>query len=156
MPSIWIAYCISVIRRCSHAGVEGDRVANPAVPGSWFRSRQSREPRSIQRNAIAKGANGEPAVLPGVLIVVCGLISKETELHAKGAFAIDSPPPGTSQIEANASGLYPALTVAAGAGTSSTIPVDKNVSAVTSTTSTQLTQLEAMRCASSRKMHRYA
>src|SRR5215831_11298546 len=38
-------------------------------------------------------------------------------------------PPGTSQIEANASGLYPALTVAAGAGTSSTIPVDKNVSA---------------------------
>src|SRR5215831_9533249 len=94
MPSIWIAYCISVIRRSSHAGVEGDRVANPAVPGSWFRSRQSREPRSIQRNAIAKGANGEPAVLPGVLIVVCGLISKETELHAKGAFAIDSPPPG--------------------------------------------------------------
>jgi len=39
------------------------------------------------------------------------------------------------------------------AGTSSTVPVEMNVAAVTSTMSPQLTRLKAMDCAFSRKVH---
>jgi hypothetical protein len=41
-----------------------------------------------------KGTNGEPAVLPGVRIVLHGPITKETESDARGAFAIDGLPRG--------------------------------------------------------------
>jgi hypothetical protein len=49
--------------------------------------------------------------------------------------------------------LYVALAVEVTAGTSSTVPVEMNVAAVTSTTSPQLTRLKAMDCAFSRKVH---
>jgi hypothetical protein len=91
--------------------------------------------------------------LPGVLISLHEPITKETESDAKGAFAVDGFPPGTYQIEANASRVYAALAVEVSAGTSSTVPVEINVAAVTSTTSPQLTRLKAMDCAFSRKMH---
>jgi len=100
-----------------------------------------------------KGTNGEPAVLPGARIVLRGLITKETKSDAKGAFAVDGLPPGTYQIEANAPGLYAALAVEVRAGTSSTVPVEMNVAAITRTTSPQLTPLKAMDCAFSRKVH---
>ena len=100
-----------------------------------------------------RDTNGEPAVLPGVLIVLHEPITKETESDAKGAFAVDGFPPGTYQIEANASRVYAALAVEVSAGTSSTVPVEINVAAVTSTTSPQLTRLKAMDCAFSRKVH---
>jgi hypothetical protein len=88
---------------------------------------------SIRGEAFTKGTNGEPAVLPSVLIVLHGPITKETESDAKGAFAVDAIPPGTYQIEANAPGLYAALAVEVTAGTSSTVSVEMNVAAVTST-----------------------
>ena len=128
----------------------------PVFPGPGFVQGSSATPGSIQRNAFTKGTNGESAVLPGVLIVIRGPISKETELHAKGAFAIDSLPPGTSQIEANAPRLYRTLAVEVGAGTSSTIPIERNVAAVCSTSSTQLTRLRATHSARSRKMFHHA
>jgi hypothetical protein len=88
---------------------------------------------SIRGNAFTKGTNGEPAALLGVVIVLHGPLTKETESDAKGAFAVDGLPPGTYQIEANAPGLHAALAVDVGAGTSSTVSVEMNVAAVTST-----------------------
>jgi hypothetical protein len=88
---------------------------------------------SIRGDVLTKGTNGEPAVLPGVLIVLHGPITKETESDAKGAFVVDGLPPGTYQIEANAPGLYAALAVEVSAGTSSTVSVEMNVAAVNST-----------------------
>jgi hypothetical protein len=108
---------------------------------------------SITGDVFTKGTNGELAVSPGVLIVLHGPITTETESDAKGAFAVDGLPRGTYQIEANAPGLYAALAVEVSACTSSTVPVDINVAAVTSTTSPQLTRLKAMNCAFSRKVH---
>ena len=107
----------------------------------------------LRGDVFTKGTNGEPAVLPGARIVLRGLIIKETESDTQGAFAIDSLPPGTYEIEANAPGLYAALAVEVRAGTSSTVPVEMNVAAVTSPTSPQLTRLKAMDCAFSRKVH---
>jgi len=108
---------------------------------------------SIRGDVFTKGTNGEPAVLPGARIVLRGLITKETESDTQGAFAIDSLPPGTYEIEANAPGLNAALAVEVRAGTSSTVPVEMNVAAVTSPTSPQLTRLKAMDCAFRRKVH---
>src|ERR1700720_4829559 len=88
---------------------------------------------SIRGDVFTKGTNGEPAVLPGVLIVLHGPITKEAESDAKGAFDVDGLPPGTYQIEANAPGLYAALAVEVSAGTSSTVSVEMNVATVNST-----------------------
>jgi hypothetical protein len=91
--------------------------------------------------------------LPGVRMVLHGPITKEAESDAQEAFAIDGLPSGTYHIEANASRLYAALAVEVSSGTSSTVPVEMNVAAVTSTTSPQLTGLKAMDCAFSRKVY---
>ena len=53
---------------------------------------------SIRGDVFTKGTNGEHAVLPGVLIVLHGPLTKETKSDAKGAFAVDGLPPGTYQI----------------------------------------------------------
>jgi hypothetical protein len=121
--------------------------------GLGFAQGSSPALRSKRGDVFTKGTNGEPAVLPGARIVLRGLIIKETESDTQGAFAIDSLPPGTYEIEANAPGLYAALAVEVRAGTSSTVPVEMNVAAVTSPTSPQLTRLKAMDCAFSRKVH---
>src|SRR3984893_11358668 len=76
-----------------------------------FAQSGSTAPGSIRGDVFTKGTNGDPAVLPGVLIVLHGPITKETESDANGAFAVDGLPPGTYQIEANAPGLYAALAV---------------------------------------------
>lgn len=120
--------------------------------GSGFAQVSSPPSGSIRGDVFAKGASAEPAVLPKAEIVLRGSEAGETELDAQGAFAIDGPPPGPYQIEANAPSLCAALTVEAGAGTSSTVPVEMNLVAVTSMTSPQLTRLKAMDCAFSRKM----
>ena len=86
-------------------------------------------------------------------IVLHGPITKDTESDAQGVFAVDGLPPGTYQIEANAPRLYAALAVEVRAGTSSTVPVEMNVAAVTGTTSPQPTRLKAMDCAFGRKVH---
>ena len=86
-------------------------------------------------------------------IVLRGPVTRETESDTQGAFAIDGLPRGIYLIEANAPGLYAALAVEVRAGTSSTVPVEMNVAAVTSPTSPQLTRLKAMDCAFSRKVH---
>ena len=118
-----------------------------------FAQRGSTASGSIRGDVFTKGTNGEPAVLPGVLIVLHGPITEETESDVKGAFAVDGLPLGTYQIEANAPGLYEALAVEVSPGTSSTVPVEMNVAAVTGTMSPQLTRLKAMDCAFSRKVH---
>ena len=104
------------------------------------------------RDVVTKGTNGEPAVLPAARILLRRPITNEAESDTQGAFAIDGPPPGTSEIETDALGLYAAFTVEVRAGTSFTVPVQVNVAAVTSTMSPQLTQLKAMDCAFSRKV----
>jgi hypothetical protein len=118
-----------------------------------FSQSGSTESGSIRGDVFTKGTNGEPAVLPGVLIVLHGPITKETELDTQGAFAIDCTSPRTYEIEANAPSLHAALGMEARAGTSSTVLVEMNVAAVPSTTSTQLTRLKAIDCAFSRKVH---
>ena len=108
---------------------------------------------NMRGDVFTKGTNGEPAVLPGARIVLRGPKTKETESDTHGAFAIGGLPPGTYEVEADAPGLYAALAVEVRAGTFSTVPVEMNVAAVTSTTSPQLTRLKAMDCAFSRKVH---
>ena len=107
---------------------------------------------SLRGDVFTKGTNGEPAVLPGARIVLRRPITKETELDTQGAFAIDGFPPETYEIEANALSLYAALAAELNVCTSSTVPVEMNMSAVTSTTSPQLTRLKAMDCAFCRKV----
>ena len=124
--------------------------------GLGFAQGSSAAPGSVKGEVFTQGTNGELAVLPGVLVVVHGLIIKGTESDAHGAFAVDGPPRVTYPIEANAPGLYAALAVEAGAGTSSTIPLEKNMAAVSSLTSTQLTRLKAMDCAFTREVHHHA
>ena len=134
----------------------GNALTTLLLLGLSFAQGSSPAPGSIRGGVFMKGTNGEPAVLPDARIVLHGLINKEAESGAQGAFAIDglpSLPSGTYRIEANASRLYAALAVEVSSGTSSTVPVEMNVAAVTSTTSPQLTPLKAMNCAFSRKVH---
>src|SRR5580658_2973630 len=97
-------------------------------------------PGSIRGDVFTKGTNGEPAVLPGVRIVLHGPITKETESDAQGVFAIDGLPPGTYQIEANAPGLSGGLAVEVTPGTSSTVAVETNLTMVTSTVTVTATE----------------
>jgi hypothetical protein len=127
----------------------------PLFPGLGF-AQGSATPGSTRHNAFTRGTYGEPAVLPPARIVLHGPVNNETQSDAKGAFAIDSLPPRSYDIEASAPDLSALFAAAVSTAASSTDPVEMNVAAVRSTTSTQLTQLEAMHCASSRKMHRYA
>src|SRR5258705_2473796 len=113
----WVAYVLSILL-----------FVLPA-----FAQSGSTAPGSIRGDVFTKGTNGEPAVLPGVVIVLHGPSTKETESDAKGAFGVDGLPPGAYQIEANAPGLYAAVAVEVRPGTSSTVPVEVNVAAVTST-----------------------
>ena len=108
---------------------------------------------SIRVDVFSKGTNGEPAVLPGARIVLRGPITKVTQSDTQGAFAIDGLPPGTYEIEANAPYLFAALAVEVSAGASSNIPSEMNVAAFTTAMWTQLTQLKAMDCVFSRKVH---
>ena len=125
--------------------------------GHGFAQGSSAAPGSIRREVFTKGTHGELAVLPvGVFIVLHEPITEGTESDAQGAFAIDSPPPRTHQIEANAPGLYAALAVAVSTDAASTGPVEMNMAAVTSTTSTQRTRLRAIHSAFSRKMLHHA
>jgi TonB dependent receptor/Carboxypeptidase regulatory-like domain len=113
----WVAYVVSMLL-----------LVLPA-----FAQSGSTESGSIRGDVFTKGTSGEPAVLPGVVIVFHGPITKKTESDARGAFAVDGLPPGTYQIEANAPDLYAALAVEVIAGTSSTVSVEMNVAAVNST-----------------------
>src|SRR5882724_3723064 len=113
----WVAYVVSILLFVLPAFAQSGSTSSGSIRGDVF----------------TKGTNGEPAVLPSVLIVLHGPITKETESDSKGAFAVDGLPPGTYQIEANAPGLYAALAVEVSAGTSSTVRVEMNVAAVTST-----------------------
>src|SRR5260370_8826202 len=133
----WVGYVVSILLLVVPALAQSGSTASGSIRGDVF----------------TKGTNGELAVLPGVLIVLHWPITKETESDAQGAFAIDGPPPGTYQIEANASCLYAVLAVEVSADASSIVPVEMNVAAVTSTMSRQLTRLRRMNCAFSRKVH---
>jgi hypothetical protein len=97
-------------------------------------------PGSIRGDVCTKGTNGEPAVLPGVRILLHGPITKETESDAQGAFAIDGLPPGTYQIEADAPGLTGGLAVEVTAGTSSTVALETNLTMVTNTVNVTATE----------------
>jgi hypothetical protein len=106
-----------------------------------FSQSGSTESGSIRGDVFTKGTNGEPAVLPGVVIVLRGPITKETESDARGAFAIDSLPPGTYVIEANALGLSGGFAVEVTPGASSTIPLEMNVTMVSNTVNVTATEL---------------
>jgi hypothetical protein len=120
----WVAYVVSILL---------------FVPPAFTQSGSSGS-ESIRGDVFTKGTNGEPAVLPGVLIVLHGPITKETESDAKGAFAIDGLPPGTYQIEANALGLSGGLAVEMTPGTSSTVHVEMNVATVSNTVNVTATE----------------
>src|SRR5580692_10981039 len=96
---------------------------------------------SIRGDVFTKGTNGEPAVLPGVRIVLHGPVTREGESDAQGAFAVDGLPAGTYQIEANALGLTGGLPVEVTAGTSSTAPIEMNVTTVSNTVNVTATEL---------------
>ena len=133
----WVGYVVSILLLVLPALAQSGSTASGSIRGGVF----------------TKGTNGEPAVLPRAVIVLHGPITKETEWDAKGAFAVDDILPRTYQIEANAPIFYAALGVEVSAGASSAVPIEMNVSAVTRTTSPQLTTLKAMDCAFSRKVH---
>jgi hypothetical protein len=138
----WVAYVVSILLFVLSAIAQSGSTASGSIRGAVF----------------AKGTNGELAVLAAVFIVLHGPIThgpitKETASDALGAFASDGPPPATYQIEANAPRSYAGLAVRVSAGASCTVPDEMNVAAVTSTKSLQPTQLKAMDCAFSRKVH---
>src|SRR5580658_469751 len=108
--------------------------------GLGFAQGGSPAPGSIRGDVFTKGMNGEPAVLPGVRIVLHGPTTKETESDAQGVFAIDGLPPGTYQIEANAPGLSGGLAVEVTSGTSSTVPLEMNVTTVSNTVNVTATE----------------
>src|SRR6266550_3902790 len=87
---------------------------------------------SIRGNVFTTTQNGEPAVLPGARIVLHGLVNKETESDAQGAFAIDGLPPGMYDIEASAPGLNTTLSVEVKPGTASVLPIELTMAAVES------------------------
>src|SRR5258707_11449249 len=103
----WVAYVVSILLFVLPAFAQNGSIA----------------PGSIRGDVFTKGTNGEPAVLPGVVIVLHGPITKETESDAKGAFAVDGLPPGAYQIEGNAPGLYAAVAGEGRPGPSSSGPV---------------------------------
>jgi hypothetical protein len=131
----------------------GTALASLLLLGLRFAQGNSDVLGSIRGDVFTKGTNGEPAVLPGARIVLRGPITKETESDTQGAFDIDGLPRAFYEIEAIAPGLYSVLSAEVTAGTSSTVPVEMNVAAVTSATSLQLARLKAMDCAFSRKVH---
>jgi len=98
--------------------------------GLGFAQGGSPPPGSIKGDVFTKGTNGEPAVLPGVRIVLHGPVTRETESDAQGAFAIDSLPHGTYEIEANAPGLSGGLAVEVAPGASSAVLLEMNVTMV--------------------------
>jgi hypothetical protein len=98
--------------------------------GLGFAQGGSPPPGSITGEVFTKGTNREPAVLPGVRIVLHGPVTRETESDAQGAFAIDSLPPGTYEIEANAPGLSGGLAVEVAPGASSAVLLEMNVTMV--------------------------
>ena len=87
---------------------------------------------SIRGHVFTATQNGEPAVLPGARIVLHGLINKETESDAQGAFAIDDLPPGMYDIEASAPGLNAMLAVEVKPGEASFVPIELSMAAVES------------------------
>jgi hypothetical protein len=111
-----VAYVVSILLFVLPAFAQSDSTASGSIRGDVF----------------TKGTNGEPAVLPGVLIVLHGPITKETESDAKGAFGVDGLPPGLYDIEASAPGLNAALAVEVKPGTASVVPIDLSVATVTS------------------------
>jgi hypothetical protein len=118
----------------------GISLATLLLPGFGFAQGNSPAFGSIRGDVFTKGTNGEPAVLPGVRIVLHGPITKEAESDTQGAFAIDGLPPGTYQIKANAPGLSGGLAVEVTAGTSSTVPLEMNVTMVSNTVNVTATQ----------------
>ena len=110
-------------------------------------------PRSMRGDVFTKGENGKPAVLPEARIVPHEPVTKGTESDTQGAFAVDVLPSRTHEIEVNAPGLHEVLAVKVSAGRCSTLPVELNRCAVTTTTSPQLTGLKAMDRAFSRKVY---
>jgi hypothetical protein len=121
--------------------------------GHAFAQGSSVPPGSIRGDVFAKGTNRKTAVLPEARIVLRRPITKETGLDARGAFAVDNLSLGTYQIEPNAPGLSAVLIVDVCAGSSSTVQIEMNVAATTSSKSPQRTPLKAMDCAFSRKVH---
>ncbi len=95
---------------------------------------------SIRGDVFTKGTNGEPAVVPRAQIVLRGPVTEETESDAQGAFAIDSLPPGTYEIEANAPGLSGGLAVEVTPGTPSTVALEMNVKMVSNTVNVTATE----------------
>jgi hypothetical protein len=112
----------------------------PLFLGLGFAQGSSPARGSIRGDVFTKGINGEPAVLPSVRIVLRGVVTKETESDAQGAFAIDGLPPGTYQIEANAPGLSGGLAVEVTAGASSAVPLEMNVTTVNNTVNVTATE----------------
>jgi hypothetical protein len=123
------------------------------VLGHAFVQGNSVPPGSIRGDVFAKGTNRKTAVLPEAQIVLRRPITKETGLDAQGAFAVDNLSLGTYQIEPNAPGLSAVLTVDVCTGPPSTVQIEMNVAATTSSKSPQRKPLKAMDCAFSRKVH---
>jgi len=113
----------------------------------------SATPGSIRHNAFTRSTYGEPAVLPPARIVLHGPVNEEIQSDAKGAFAIDSLPPRSSDIEASAPTLSAVLTLDVSAGPFSIAQIEMSMALATSATSPERRQLKAMDSAFSRKEH---
>jgi hypothetical protein len=84
--------------------------------GLGFVHGPSSPPGSIRGDVITKETSGEPVALLVTLIVLRGLLTRETGWDAMGAFAVDSPFLAANQIEATAPCLYTALATEVSAG----------------------------------------
>src|ERR1700733_15230637 len=116
----------------------GMALAIPLFLGLGFA--QGSSPGSIRGDVFTKGTDREPAVVPGERSILRGPVTREPEADAQGAFAIAGLPPGTYQIEANAPGLSGGLAVGVTPGTSSTVPLEMNMTTVSNTVNVAATE----------------
>lgn len=87
---------------------------------------------SIRGEVVTKTKSSETSVFPNARIVLRGPADRETQSDARGAFTIESLPPGVYSIEASAPGLSGTLVVEVKPGAASEATVELNVASVTS------------------------
>jgi len=88
---------------------------------------------SIRGDILTKDAGGMSSVIPDAHVELHGIVVRETQSDARGAYAFNSIPQGKYTVEASAIGLIEATDVDVKAGVISVAPLVLEIVAVSST-----------------------